>query len=322
MLSNLSKNVKLNGIKYHSLLLAFGAALSVALFLLVLGWNFGSLIRPAVEWQEQLIFGQRQELDNFSHLPLASVRPPQGVFLFFGDVMIDRNVGKKIKENGFDYLLTKLAGEDKQFFQGADLVGANLEGAVTDGGAHYSPAVPYDFAFAPALVVRFQDYGFNFFSIANNHLTDQGSAGVEETEKNLADLGFNFVGCPDAVAGGPCSSRIISVGDLTVGAVGLSMVYHNFDLPAAEALVKDLKSQTDLVIVNLHWGNEYEHQFNRYQQAVGRALIDAGADIIIGHHPHVVQGVEVYRGRPIFYSLGNFIFDQYFSPDTQTGLAV
>ena len=79
---------------------------------------------------------------------------------------------------------------------------------------------------------------------------------------------------------------------------------------------------TDLVIVNVHWGTEYEHQFNKIQQETAHNLIDAGADIIIGHHPHVVQGIEIYQGKPIFYSLGNFIFDQYFSSDTRAGLAV
>jgi len=100
------------------------------------------------------------------------------------------------------------------------------------------------------------------------------------------------------------------------------MVYHNFDLPAATALIQETKKNVDLIIVHIHWGTEYQHQFNQQQEKIGHALIDAGADIIIGHHPHVVQGMEIYKNKPIFYSLGNFIFDQYFSPDTQEGLAV
>jgi poly-gamma-glutamate synthesis protein (capsule biosynthesis protein) len=74
--------------------------------------------------------------------------------------------------------------------------------------------------------------------------------------------------------------------------------------------------------VAIHWGEEYRDVSNKRQQTLGRALIDAGADVIIGHHPHVVEEIELYRGKPIFYSLGNFIFDQYFSKETQEGLAV
>lgn len=248
------------------------------------------------------------------------IKPPVN-FLFFGDTMIDRSAGIQIKKNGFDYLLAKLAGEGKWFFQGWDFVGSNLEGAVTDNGAHYPPNMGYDFAFDPALVGKFKDYNFNFFALANNHLTDQGIKGVEETRKNLDLLGISYAGCPDAMVDS-CSSLIKEVGDLKVGLAAFSMVYHNFDLAKAEAVIQDLKQKSDLVIVNIHWGNEYQHQFNKYQEAIGHALIDAGADVIIGHHPHVVQGLEIYQGKPIFYSLGNFVFDQYFSPDTQESLAV
>ncbi|NTU99490.1 CapA family protein, partial [Candidatus Falkowbacteria bacterium] len=86
--------------------------------------------------------------------------------------------------------------------------------------------------------------------------------------------------------------------------------------------VSEAKKQADFVVVNIHWGVEYKHDFSKKQQTVGHALIDAGADAIIGHHPHVTQGIEVYNNKPIFYSLGNFIFDQYFSKDTQEGFAV
>jgi poly-gamma-glutamate synthesis protein (capsule biosynthesis protein) len=100
------------------------------------------------------------------------------------------------------------------------------------------------------------------------------------------------------------------------------MVYGQFDREAAKKIVSGLASSTDFTIINIHWGTEYEHQFNKLQKEIAHELVDAGADIIIGHHPHVVQGMEMYQGKPIFYSLGNFVFDQYFSPDTQEGLAV
>lgn len=241
--------------------------------------------------------------------------------LFFGDMMLDRSVGIRINENGFDYLFSELAGEGNEFFEGFDLVGCNLEGAVTNNGEHYPPQMSYDFAFHPDLINQLHDYNFNFFTVANNHFSDQGERGIIETRENLDKLGFDYVGCRDGRVG-DCSSEIIKIHDKKIGMAGFSQVYSLIDIKKAKDLVSSLASSTDLVIVNIHWGVEYEHQFNSIQQKYAHAMIDSGADIIIGHHPHVVQGLEIYNNKPIFYSLGNFIFDQYFSSDTQKSLAV
>ena len=242
-------------------------------------------------------------------------------FLFFGDMMLDRHVGEKINVNGLDYLFEKIAGEEDRFFQGIDLVSANLEGAVTNEGRHYSPIMSYDFAFAPDLINQLKSYNFNFFNISNNHLLDQGEQGVVETRENLEKLGFNYSGCRDGKID-ECTFKIVNIRDKKIGMVGLSMVYSKLDQEKIKELIEDLKKETDMVIINIHWGIEYEHHFNSAQQDLAHAMIDSGADIIIGHHPHVVQGLEIYNNKPILYSLGNFIFDQYFSPDTQEGLAV
>jgi poly-gamma-glutamate synthesis protein (capsule biosynthesis protein) len=100
------------------------------------------------------------------------------------------------------------------------------------------------------------------------------------------------------------------------------MVYRIFNQEQANELIKRAKQEADLVIVNIHWGTEYQHEFGDSQKQIGHEFIDSGADLIIGHHPHVVEGMEIYKGKAIFYSLGNFIFDQYFSSDTQEGLAL
>lgn len=283
-------------------------------------------------------------------------------FLFFGDMMLDRNVGEKIKKNGLDYLFEELPFEDSEIadpnstnlpaqagrvstttaptitrhslFQGIDLIGCNLEGAVTNNGAHYAPNNAYDFAFPPDLINGLKNYKFNFFNLANNHFSDQGKTGMEETTINLNKLGFNYNGCADAKVD-DCSSKIIEIAGKKIGMAGFSMVYNNLDEEKVKKTITDLASSTDFVIVNMHWGVEYQHQFNKQQQNIAHKIIDAGADIIIGHHPHVVQGMEIYDSERatandahpndkkglIFYSLGNFIFDQYFSPDTQEGLA-
>ena len=242
-------------------------------------------------------------------------------FLFTGDIMLDRNVGNVITDKGFGFLLDTLAGDENRFFRGVDLVSANLEGVVTNNGAHYPPEAGIDFAFSPSTVAQLKRYGFNYFTVANNHSLDQGQRGWKETGANLSQLGFLFSGCPDSGVG-ECSATTIQLDGIKVGLAGFSMVYNPFDLNEAAAVISSLASSTELVVVNVHWGTEYEHQFSAAQQAVAHRLVDAGADLIIGHHPHVVQGVERYAGKLIFYSLGNFIFDQYFSPDTQQGLVV
>jgi poly-gamma-glutamate synthesis protein (capsule biosynthesis protein) len=241
-------------------------------------------------------------------------------FLFFGDIMLDRYVGDKIKAAGSeDFIFSSLASSS--IFQGNDIVSANLEGAVTDGGAHWPPVEANDFAFAPQLVAGLKKYNFNYFNIANNHLADQGENGIIQTEKNLNDLGYNFAGCADREVG-DCTAKIVEVNGRKIGFTGASMVYGTPDEDVLTAKIRALATSTDLVIAQMHWGTEYQHEMNNNQIELAHKLIDAGADMVIGHHPHVVGGIEIYKNKPIFYSLGNFVFDQYFSTDTQDELGV
>lgn len=242
-------------------------------------------------------------------------------FFFVGDIMMDRYVGTLIKRNGFDYLFKDLMAQDKTFFSDFDLVSGNLESAVTNKGAHYPPVAVNDFAVAPELVGKLQGYNFNHLTIANNHITDQGVKGLEETRQNLDSLKIFYSGSADSAVDANSISHF-DLQETKVATLAYSMVYHPINLTEAVAQIKKAKNRAELVIVNIHWGEEYQIKFNAEQQIIARTFIDAGADIIIGHHPHVVQGMEIYRERPIFYSLGNFIFDQYFSVETQRGLAL
>jgi len=239
-------------------------------------------------------------------------------FFFVGDIMLDRNVDKVIDKEGFDYLFSTLP---ESFFNDFDLVGANLESAITKDGKHYLPNNVYDFAISEEKLQKLYQKGFNFFTIANNHIADQGQIGINETQEFLDKNNINYVGCNDKQVG-DCSVKIIEIKDKKIGVAGFSMIYGKFDESKALELINELASSTDLAIVNIHWGVEYNNYFNKTQQNLAYRIIDAGADIIIGHHPHVVQGVEIYKNKPIFYSLGNFIFDQYFSEETQEGLGV
>ncbi len=297
--------------------------------------------------------------------------------LHFGDVMLDRNVKKRIEENGPDYLLEKLAGvllfpredpaSDTVFISesasstpllfAADVIGANLEGPFADKRRPTSKSIA--FRFDPGLLPMLKKYGFGFFSLANNHTMDMGSAGFAETKKNLAAAGFNYYGSQHQI--NDESVLLKRVGDFDIAFVGINDTNAPVNIEKVKTLIKKTKMATpprplpvsstgqalergghivsppyqggdkegvaaviavDFLIVNIHWGEEYKEISNARQRKLARAMIDAGADVIIGHHPHVVQEMEIYQDRPIFYSLGNFIFDQYFSEPTQQGLAV
>jgi poly-gamma-glutamate synthesis protein (capsule biosynthesis protein) len=91
---------------------------------------------------------------------------------------------------------------------------------------------------------------------------------------------------------------------------------------AIQRLIETASKESDMQIAFVHWGTEYEPLHSAFQEDLAKILIDAGAEVVIGHHPHVVQDIALYKGKPIFYSLGNFIFDQYFSEAVQDGLMV
>lgn len=275
---------------------------------------YGVGMYPAPTEQTELKFTQTP---NLAFALKAKERPLK--LLFFGDIMLDRHVKEKINRNGFSYLLEKfnLPAE----WQAPDIQMANLEGAVTAGGRHYPPEISIDFAFNPDDMGQLKNYGFNFFTIANNHILDQGQIGFTETQKNLENLGFNYVGCPDRQTG-ECNIKILDIRDITIATLGYSMVYGVLDEEKMLAQIIAAKTQADLTVVFMHWGVEYEQASRKNQQTLAHKIIDAGADVLIGSHPHVVQEMEIYKSKPIFYSLGNFIFDQYFSRETQEGLGV
>lgn len=262
--------------------------------------------------------------------------------LFFGDLMLDRHVGEKINIHGFDYLFEKL--ETEKFTEKYDFVMANIEGAVTNNGSHYKPDNLYDFAFKPEIIEKLKKYNFNIFTLSNNHLSDQGEKGITETYQNLSELGFNYFGCKDGSLSSSenittvykasenekqrilnnedCSSIIIETKNKKIAFLAFSIVYSDIEEKTIIDKIKKIKEQSDFLIISPHWGVEYQEKGNKKQENLAKKMIDSGADLIIGHHPHVIQNYETYKEKPIFYSLGNFIFDQYFSQETQEGLAI
>lgn len=236
--------------------------------------------------------------------------------LFFGDLMLDRNVAERIKEHGADWPFSALAGEENRFFSGMDEVHANLEGPFANYRRDTGKSIA--FRFDPALIPTLKKYNFSIFNLANNHTLDMGKQGFEEAKKNLQDAGLEFYGAQYGI-----DTLIREIGGLKIGFVGFNDTNVQVDVEKLKEEITKLQNSVDFIIVSAHWGEEYQFlKSNKHQQKLARDMIDAGADIIIGHHPHVVQEMEIYKNKPIFYSLGNFIFDQYFSTETQQGLSV
>lgn len=242
--------------------------------------------------------------------------------VFFGDVMLERRLEEVIARRGARWLFEGVEVlPDGSHLSELDLVSANLEGAVTEGGSHGPPVYPYDFAFPPERVGAAIDAGISYFTIANNHLWDQGETGVVSTREILQRLGVGFSGDVDTRVT-EHSVTILERAGRRLAMVALSGVYGALDETAVRALLVGIDDHIDLIVVNVHWGVEYEHRAHPTQRRLAQVLVESGADIVIGHHPHVTQGLEVIDGVPVFYSLGNFVFDQTFSSATQEGLAV
>jgi len=237
--------------------------------------------------------------------------------LLVGDIMLDRGVENLIKQNSIYYPFQKIS----HFLRGIDTVFGNLEGPVVNNPPEF-PANSLKFAFNPEVIKGASWSNFNLFSLANNHTPDMGKEGLEETKEWLKKYGINFVG--DPLSGSSDNLNSSFLWD-NITFLAFNQIFPFMD--KEEEMIKAIKTvkylnPDNFLMVSLHWGEEYKLINSPAQQSLAHRIIKAGADLIIGHHPHVVQNIEKYQGKLIYYSLGNFIFDQYFSPDTQEGLAV
>jgi poly-gamma-glutamate capsule biosynthesis protein CapA/YwtB (metallophosphatase superfamily) len=201
-----------------------------------------------------------------------------------------------------------------------DFVVGNLEGPVTDS-AYVNPGTAMRFDFEPETAQILKKAGFTTLSLANNHTHDQGADGHTESVQRLQEVGLTPYGHPDT-PNGEWSYVIEEIKGKSIGFLGLNDTTVNLDKEAALEKIRVINEETDFLIVSIHWGIEYELTARQSISDFAHLMVDAGADFIHGHHPHVIQNRETYNGVPIYYSLGNFVFDQYWSSATQKGLVV
>jgi|GEM_PF-3257555 len=226
--------------------------------------------------------------------------------LAVGDVMLGRQVNITSRESD-DY--TWPFHETADLLQGADLALGNLESPIRAG---CRPTDSGDrFCADPRAVEGLAWAGFDALSLANNHIYDMGQAGFEETAALLEAAGIGTAYGEEV--------WITQAAGLRVAVMGLDDVRESADSEAVIPVIQSLDPYIDALLIVIHWGEEYTHQQTRRQHELGRTLIDAGADVIIGAHPHWAQPVERYGNGLIFYSLGNFVFDQMWSQKTREG---
>jgi len=248
--------------------------------------------------------------------------------IFAGDVMFSRAVRREILgKHDASMPFRKIA----PLLQSADIIFVNLESPFSDEGPYYDSGLV--FHAAPEMIEGLQLAGVNVASTANNHARDCGPHGVAFTLKWLRLHGIRPVGSAETSQAAH-DGVVIARNGVRFGFLGYTFDQKNGnwkDVDPRIALadpavmvhdVTELKKRCDVVIVSMHNGVEYQPKPSEAQITFAHAAIDAGAKLVIGHHPHVVQPSETYHNGLIFYSLGNFVFDQYQREATQHGEVV
>jgi poly-gamma-glutamate capsule biosynthesis protein CapA/YwtB (metallophosphatase superfamily) len=205
------------------------------------------------------------------------------------------------------------------YTRNADITYVNLEAPLFSGCA-VSPAESFTFCGDPRFVNGLTYMGADVVNLANNHLSNYGAQGITATNQLLQSHGILTSGL------GPVA--VINVRGLKFGFIGFNGVGQAIDKTALKAGIARARQLADIVVVQFHWGKEYERQpmpdpgvpTPDNPVTIGHDAIDWGADIVIGNHPHWYQGVEVYHGKLITYAHGNFVFDQMWSEDTREGV--
>jgi poly-gamma-glutamate capsule biosynthesis protein CapA/YwtB (metallophosphatase superfamily) len=274
-----------------------------------------------------------------------------------GDILLDRGVAKAvtIQKRGVDFPFgggtaritgrhccsalgwrtviaarTGNAGAVRSLLKSADLAVANFENPAPDNFKYHSQGTI--FSANPHLIAGLKDAGIDYVSVGNNHIGDAGPTGLLQTLANLDKYGIRHSGAGKNLASARAPAiltvdgikvailaydtiaRYYGAGTSRPGSAQLSAAAVKTDVAAAR------RAGAQLVIVYPQWGTEYSSRLSSREQVLAHAVIDAGADMIIGSHTHWVGAMEIYKGHPIWYALGNFVFDQSWSEATSEGL--
>jgi poly-gamma-glutamate synthesis protein (capsule biosynthesis protein) len=277
-----------------------------------------------------------------------------------GDIMLDRGVAQtvKIRGKGVDFpfnggtaeitsrckdcsplgwdlprtVRTGNAGAVRHLLSSADVAIANFENPAPDQFRYHTSGT--NFSADPALIAGLAHAGIDWVGLANNHIRDAGANGILQTIVNLRKQGIAASGAGKNIAAAR-NPAILEAGGTKVAFLAYDTVARGYTAGPERAgsarmsagvvkadVTKARKAGAQVVIVFPHWGTEYDPTPFRGQQTLARAALDAGADMVIGNHAHWAGAMEVYKGKPIWYALGNFVFDQTWSEPTMEGITL
>ena len=236
-----------------------------------------------------------------------------------GDILLDRGVRKVIEQKGMDAVFSPFVDS---VFQSSDIVIGNLECPATK--IKEPSFKQFIFRAEPEWLFTLKQHGITHLNLANNHSVDQGRAGLVDTRENVVSAGMIPIGAGRTMEEAARPVLLTSSPRKVYVLASLQLALENFaylsekpsvsqeDFDTLVERVRHLRSSEpdSYIIVTLHWGGEHTLQPVTIQRVRAHQLIDAGADALIGHHTHTLQTIEEYKGKPIYYSIGNFIFDQ------------
>jgi poly-gamma-glutamate capsule biosynthesis protein CapA/YwtB (metallophosphatase superfamily) len=231
----------------------------------------------------------------------ACVFSGQVTVSFLGDCTIGCDArwttfDRYVERCGYGYFFSGV----QSVLAGDDYTVANLETAIVDSGTPVEKQ--FRFRGKPDYLNILREGSVECVTTANNHSWDYGDSGYAETMRHLGRYGIDCFGYDNVLYKEIKGLRFAFIG-------------RSFRLPdSLFPFIGSIRDSVDFIIVAMHWGQERRYRQDRKQETMGRALIDAGADLVVGHHPHVLQPVEKYRGRYIAYSIGNFVFGGNINP--------
>jgi len=252
-----------------------------------------------------------------AHIRMKNEKPLVFLVAAAGDLMMGGSALSTIKSRGPDFPFDST----RAVIGSADMAVANLEAPFCTSGR--AARKKYTFRVPPEFAGGIKRAGFDVLTLANNHLVDFGPDGLLCTLGVLDSLSILHCGAGrDAEQAG--QAMVAEFNGWRIACLAFSLTYPSAfwagenrpgtaypDFRRIKNQIRTLRSEVDLVIVSFHWGQELRNTPKAYQQAYAHDVIDWGADLVIGHHPHVLQGMEIYKGRLIAYSLGNYVFGSY-----------
>lgn len=271
-------------------------------------WHSFSECRSQERWHNhnsRMFPGIRSEEGTSYFVYSCAKRSPLRISAV-GDMMLDRGVGEALDRHDAEVQTSLLKTTDllKSVTADSDLMFGNLESVLSNKGKPLNKA--YVFEADPRHVELLKKWNFSHLSVSNNHSEDYGKEAWEQSVEIVRREGMTPIG-------GYTNESDISttvVGEKRIAFLAFQNLTVPFSFEKAADTIKEAKQTHDFVVVSMHWGTEYKLTPDPQTINLAHATIDAGADIILGHHPHVIQPVETYKGKLIFYSFGNFVFDQ------------